>query len=196
VYDVSNFLDEHPGGKKILQRVLGQDASKQFWKYHNEKVMAKWGTPLKIGSIGSADIPPKTAAKPPVPYSPPRPKPQSTPQTPSPSPSPSPSTDNKSAPEIFGEVLPPTILVHQLTRSSSRSQNQHGTQASLPRTTTHLTTVFEISCAITWTKILSLTSLSGKKRSNNPRNCSNKSQIRGSSLQPCSHFLPRSTCRV
>jgi hypothetical protein len=103
VYDVSNFLDEHPGGKKILQRVLGQDASKQFWKYHNEKVMAKWGTPLKIGSIGSSDTTPKPAAvKPAVPtkYSPPRPKPQPTLQIPTPS------TDNKSAPEIFGEVLP------------------------------------------------------------------------------------------
>ena len=110
VYDVSNFLDEHPGGKKILQRVLGQDASKQFWKYHNEKVMAKWGTPLKIGSIGSTDTPHKLAAKPSVPYSPPRPKLQSTPQTPSPSPTPS--TDNKSGPEIFGEVLSPLLYTN------------------------------------------------------------------------------------
>jgi cytochrome b involved in lipid metabolism len=32
VFDVSKFIDEHPGGPKILKRVGGKDASKQFWK--------------------------------------------------------------------------------------------------------------------------------------------------------------------
>ncbi|KAF7861445.1 hypothetical protein EAF04_008010 [Stromatinia cepivora] len=52
VYDVTNFLEEHPGGAKILKRVAGKDASKQFWKYHNESVLKKYGEKLKIGSVG------------------------------------------------------------------------------------------------------------------------------------------------
>jgi len=51
VYDVTNFVDEHPGGAKILKRVAGKDASKQFWKYHNEGVLKKYSPKLKIGEV-------------------------------------------------------------------------------------------------------------------------------------------------
>ncbi|KAG0636577.1 cytochrome b5-like heme/steroid binding domain-containing protein [Tuber brumale] len=51
VYDVTNFVDEHPGGAKILKRVAGRDASKQFWKYHNEGVLKKYSEKLRIGSV-------------------------------------------------------------------------------------------------------------------------------------------------
>jgi hypothetical protein len=49
------------GGKKILQRVAGKDASKQFWKYHNEGILKKYHKQLHIGSL---DTKPKPAAAP------------------------------------------------------------------------------------------------------------------------------------
>jgi cytochrome b involved in lipid metabolism len=52
VYDVTKFVDEHPGGSKILKRVAGKDATKQFWKYHNESVLKKYGSSLKVGEVG------------------------------------------------------------------------------------------------------------------------------------------------
>lgn len=52
------------GGKKILQRVAGKDASKQFWKYHNEGILKKYQKRLQIGSL---DTKPKPAAPAPAP---------------------------------------------------------------------------------------------------------------------------------
>jgi len=51
VYGMAGFVDEHPGGAKILKRVGGKDATKQFWKYHNESVLKKYGQRLKIGTV-------------------------------------------------------------------------------------------------------------------------------------------------
>ncbi|EMF12892.1 cytochrome b5 [Sphaerulina musiva SO2202] len=54
VYKLDTFVDEHPGGAKILKRVGGKDASKQFWKYHNESVLKKYGGKLKVGEVKEA----------------------------------------------------------------------------------------------------------------------------------------------
>ncbi|ORY64967.1 putative cytochrome b5 protein [Pseudomassariella vexata] len=54
VYDVTKFIDEHPGGPKILKRMAGKDSTKQFWKYHGQKVMDKYGEKLKIGSVAES----------------------------------------------------------------------------------------------------------------------------------------------
>jgi len=54
VYDVTKFLSEHPGGKKIIVKVAGQDASKQFHTFHKaEQVLAKYGPQLCIGTVAS-----------------------------------------------------------------------------------------------------------------------------------------------
>lgn len=64
VYDLTKFQDEHPGGKKILQRVAGKDASKQFWKYHNESILKKYQKQLQAGSLDSKAAPPTPPATP------------------------------------------------------------------------------------------------------------------------------------
>ncbi|KAF3059310.1 Acyl-CoA dehydrogenase [Daldinia childiae] len=61
VYDLTKFQDDHPGGKKILTRVAGKDASKQFWKYHNEGILKKYKPSLQIGSL---DTKPKSEPTP------------------------------------------------------------------------------------------------------------------------------------
>ncbi|KAK1068427.1 hypothetical protein LTR74_005717 [Friedmanniomyces endolithicus] len=72
VYDLTKFQEEHPGGKKILQRVAGKDASKQFWKYHNESILKKYSKQLLVGSLeGKSPVeqqtPPTPSATPPPP---------------------------------------------------------------------------------------------------------------------------------
>lgn len=51
VYDVTAFLDEHPGGKKILVKASGKDATKQFDQFHKRDVLAKIGSKYQIGKI-------------------------------------------------------------------------------------------------------------------------------------------------
>ncbi|CEJ82499.1 Putative Cytochrome b5-like Heme/Steroid binding domain containing protein [[Torrubiella] hemipterigena] len=51
VYDVSQFIDEHPGGPRVIQRFAGKNATKAFWKYHGDSVLAKYGDKYKIGAV-------------------------------------------------------------------------------------------------------------------------------------------------
>lgn len=44
-----------------MTRVAGKDASKQFWKYHNEGILKKYKPQLLVGSLDSK---PKEAAAP------------------------------------------------------------------------------------------------------------------------------------
>lgn len=51
-----------------MQRVAGKDASKQFWKYHNESILKKYQKNLQVGSVeGSASASNNSSAAPPTP---------------------------------------------------------------------------------------------------------------------------------
>jgi alkylation response protein AidB-like acyl-CoA dehydrogenase len=65
VYDVTGFLKDHPGGKKVIMKVAGQDATKQFANFHDvQAVLAKYGPSLKIGTVGAASQPVPSAPAP------------------------------------------------------------------------------------------------------------------------------------
>ncbi|KAJ8661048.1 hypothetical protein O0I10_003271 [Lichtheimia ornata] len=55
VYDVSNFLNDHPGGKKVLLKASGTDATKQFDAFHNRAVLDKLGAKFLIGEVGTGE---------------------------------------------------------------------------------------------------------------------------------------------
>jgi alkylation response protein AidB-like acyl-CoA dehydrogenase len=50
VYDVSEFLDAHPGGNVVLQEVAGKDATKDFYNLHRHEVLRKYVS-LRIGTV-------------------------------------------------------------------------------------------------------------------------------------------------
>jgi len=106
VYDLTQFQDEHPGGKKILTRVAGKDASKQFWKYHNDSILKKYQKKLLVGSL---DTKPKQASVPePAPKSAPKEEavvPQAEPGTTSAAPGPA-AVEEFEALEQFGDLVP------------------------------------------------------------------------------------------
>eukprot|EP01113_Clastostelium_recurvatum_P024127 TRINITY_DN287_c0_g1_i1.p1 TRINITY_DN287_c0_g1~~TRINITY_DN287_c0_g1_i1.p1 ORF type:complete len:1181 (-),score=481.34 TRINITY_DN287_c0_g1_i1:55-3597(-) len=63
VYDVTQFMAEHPGGKKVILKVAGKDASKEFDKFHNlAQVMGKFGPQLCIGDVVEESAPAPAAA--------------------------------------------------------------------------------------------------------------------------------------
>ncbi|KAI9294847.1 acyl-CoA dehydrogenase NM domain-like protein [Neoconidiobolus thromboides FSU 785] len=51
VFDVTKFLELHPGGKTILLKVAGTDATKQFNTFHSKKVLEKYIPKLCIGQV-------------------------------------------------------------------------------------------------------------------------------------------------
>lgn len=50
VYDLTDFVDAHPGGNVVLQQVAGQDATQAFYNLHRHEVLQKYSS-LCIGTI-------------------------------------------------------------------------------------------------------------------------------------------------
>lgn len=50
VYDLTDFVDAHPGGEAVLRQVAGQDATEAFYNLHRHEVLVR-NDDLIIGSI-------------------------------------------------------------------------------------------------------------------------------------------------
>jgi L-lactate dehydrogenase (cytochrome) len=64
VWDVTNFVQKHPGGANAILKVAGQDATEEYDMVHDKDLVAKTLDPsAKVGAIDKATIP-KIAQKP------------------------------------------------------------------------------------------------------------------------------------
>lgn len=54
VFDMTKFLADHPGGKKVVLNVAGQDATKEFAAMHKPDVLDKYGDELYVGVIAGS----------------------------------------------------------------------------------------------------------------------------------------------
>jgi len=50
IYDVSDFIDAHPGGSVVLAQVAGQDATQAFYNLHRHEVLQQYAS-LCIGAV-------------------------------------------------------------------------------------------------------------------------------------------------
>ncbi|KAJ5524001.1 hypothetical protein N7494_010651 [Penicillium frequentans] len=51
VFDLTTYMDTHPGGKQVILKHGGLDATKKFQKYHKPQTMARYGDELCIGIV-------------------------------------------------------------------------------------------------------------------------------------------------
>lgn len=51
VYDVTSFLDAHPGGASILLQNAGKDATKQFIPFHPSNTLDDYATSMLVGKM-------------------------------------------------------------------------------------------------------------------------------------------------
>ena len=51
VYDITDFLNKHPGGSSILLTVAGEDATDFFEELHRPEILEEFGSEYLIGTI-------------------------------------------------------------------------------------------------------------------------------------------------
>ena len=51
VYNVTDFLEDHPGGKRAILMYAGKDATKEFKMLHNKSILKKYGGDLYLGPL-------------------------------------------------------------------------------------------------------------------------------------------------
>lgn len=51
VYDVTKFLNDHPGGKKAIMLYAGKDATVEFDMLHSKDLLARYGPDFHIGAL-------------------------------------------------------------------------------------------------------------------------------------------------
>ncbi|KAK5050036.1 hypothetical protein LTR84_004156 [Exophiala bonariae] len=56
VMDVTNWLDEHPGGPQALFSHMGRDASEEFEMLHDDEVIPKYAADIVIGRVAGQEV--------------------------------------------------------------------------------------------------------------------------------------------
>ncbi|RKF83286.1 Fumarate reductase [Golovinomyces cichoracearum] len=56
VMDVSNWLDEHPGGPQAIMNFMGKDASEEFAMLHDDEVIPKYAPSQVIGRLKGQEV--------------------------------------------------------------------------------------------------------------------------------------------
>ncbi|EEQ98641.1 conserved hypothetical protein [Perkinsus marinus ATCC 50983] len=51
VYDVTEFLPDHPGGKKAILLFAGKDATEEFDMLHERRVIKKYAPKAHLGKL-------------------------------------------------------------------------------------------------------------------------------------------------
>ena len=51
VYNVTDFLSDHPGGKKAIVMYAGKDATAEFEMLHKPDIIDKYGASFKVGPL-------------------------------------------------------------------------------------------------------------------------------------------------